>query len=91
MPYKNKEDLPAQVKESLPEHAKEIYLKAFNNAWDQYKEPKERRGDESREQTSHKVAWAAVKQTYKKDRSENGKKVNSILSCFKEKNFYSIN
>lgn len=44
LPYKNKEDLPTQVKENLPEHAQEIYLKAFNNAWDQYKEPKERRG-----------------------------------------------
>ncbi len=61
MSYKNKGDLPAQVKENLPEHAKEIYLKAFNNVWDQYKESKERRGNESREQTSHKVAWAAVK------------------------------
>ena len=40
-----------------------IYLKAFNSAWDQYKEPEERRGNESREETSHKVAWAAVKQT----------------------------
>lgn len=69
MPYKNKEDLPEQVKENLPEHAKEIYLKAFNNAWDQYKEPKERRGNESREQTSHKVAWAAVKNKYKKGKS----------------------
>ncbi|MGB9978154.1 ChaB family protein [Methanobacterium sp.] len=69
MPYKNKEDLPAQVKENLPEHAQEIYLKAFNNAWDQYKEPEERRGKESREETSHKVAWAAVKQKYKKGSS----------------------
>ena len=61
LPYKNKEDLPAQVKENLPAHAQEIYLKAFNNVWDQYKELKERRGRESREETSHKVAWAAVK------------------------------
>ncbi len=66
MPYKNKEDLPAQVKENLPAHAQEIYLKAFNNAWDQYKESKERKGNESREETSHKVAWAAVKHKYKK-------------------------
>lgn len=34
MPYKNKEDLPEQVKGNLPEHAQDIYLKAFNNAWD---------------------------------------------------------
>ncbi len=71
MPYKNKEDLPEQVKENLPEHAKEIYLKAFNNAWDKYSEPKERRGNESREQVSHKVAWSAVKQSYHKNKSGN--------------------
>lgn len=69
MPYKNKKDLSAQVKENLPVHAQEIYLKAFNNAWDQYKKPEERRGNESREATSHKVAWSAVKQEYKKDNS----------------------
>lgn len=72
MPYKNLEDLPAQVKENLPKHAQEIYLKAFDNAWEQYKEPKERRGKESQEQTAHKVAWSAVKQNYHKDKSGNG-------------------
>jgi cation transport regulator len=69
MPYKNLEDLPAQVKDNLPKHAHKIYLKAFDNAWEQYKEPKERRGKESREETAHKVAWAAVKQKYKKGKS----------------------
>jgi cation transport regulator len=71
MPYKNLEDLPERVQNNLPKHAQEIYLKAFNNAWDQYKEPKERRGNESRETTSHKVAWSAVKQKYKKNKSGN--------------------
>ncbi|MGB9937558.1 MAG: ChaB family protein [Methanobacterium sp.] len=71
MPYKNKNDLPKQVTENLPEHGQEIYLKAFNNAWEQYKEPKERRGNESREQVSHKVAWSAVENVYKKDKSGN--------------------
>lgn len=69
MPYKNLEDLPERVKNNLPKHAQEIYQKAFNNAWEQYKEPKERRGKESREQTAHKVAWSAVEQKYYKDRS----------------------
>ncbi len=62
MPYKNLEDLPDRVKNNLPKHAQEIYLKAFDNAWEQYKEPKESRGKESREETAHKVAWATVKQ-----------------------------
>lgn len=62
MPYKNKEDLPDQIKGNLPEHAQKIYLKAFNNAWEQYNDPKERRENESREQVSHKVTWSAVEQ-----------------------------
>ena len=67
MPYKNLDDLPEAVKGVLPRHAREIYLAAFNNAWDEYKEPGDRRGEDSRETVAHKVAWAAVKQKYKKD------------------------
>jgi len=67
MPYKGINDLPNRVKENLPEHAQEIYLEAFNSAWDQYAEPEERRGDATREETAHKVAWSAVKKVYLKD------------------------
>lgn len=66
MPYKNIKDLPERIKDNLPKHAQEIYRKSFNNAWKQYKDPKERKGNASREEVSHKVAWAAVKQKYKK-------------------------
>ena len=67
MPYTTITDLPESVRKNLPEHAQEIYLKAFNNAWEQYKDPKARRGKETHEEASHKVAWAAVKQAYEKD------------------------
>lgn len=67
MPYKNTKDLPDSVRENLPDHAQEIYLEAYNSAWDQYDEPEERRGDATREETAHKVAWAAVKRVYEKD------------------------
>jgi cation transport regulator len=67
MPYRDISDLPERVKENLPKHAQEIYLEAFNNAWDRYAEPEERRGAASREETAHKVAWSAVKKTYEKD------------------------
>jgi cation transport regulator len=66
MPYKNLSELPDNVKDNLPKHAREIYLAAFNNAWDQYSDPDDRRDDNSREETAHKVAWAAVKQKYEK-------------------------
>lgn len=64
--YDNLKDLPDSVKDNLPKHAQEIYKEAFNSAWEQYKDPEDRRGDASREETAHKVAWAAVKNTYEK-------------------------
>lgn len=66
MPYSTKGDLPESVKNVLPEHAQKIYLEAFNNAYEQYDKPEERRDDASREETAHRVAWAAVKQEYEK-------------------------
>lgn len=66
MPYQTSTDLPERVKNNLPNHAQESYMKAFNSAWDQYEDPKDRQGDASREETAHRVAWAAVKQSYKK-------------------------
>lgn len=72
MPYKSPSDLPESVRNVLPSHAQEIYLEAYNSAWDQYDQPEERRGDSSREETAHRVAWAAVKNKYEKD-EETGK------------------
>lgn len=67
MPYNSLNELPDSVKDNLPKHAQEIYKEAYNNAWEQYKDPDKRRGDASREETAHKVAWAAVKKEYEKD------------------------
>ena len=67
MPYTSTSDLPDSVRNVLPAHAQEIYMEAFNSAWDQYDRPEERRGDSSREETAHRVAWAAVKNKYEKD------------------------
>lgn len=58
MPYSKKTELPPKVKHSLPQGAQTIFLKAFNNAFRQY------HGDESR---SFKVAWSAVKKSYRKN------------------------
>ena len=66
MPYKNLSELPDNVKNSLPEHAQEIYLAAFNSAWKQYKDAADRYGDDGRETVAHKVAWSAVKEKYEK-------------------------
>lgn len=66
MPYSSRSDLPDAVKMHLPKHAQEIYLAAFNHAWEEYKKPEDRQGDDSREEVAHKVAWAAVKKKYQK-------------------------
>ena len=66
MPYKSNSDLPDNVSNVLPEHAQDIFREAFNSAYDQYKDPEDRRGDDDRENTARRVAWSAVKQSYHK-------------------------
>lgn len=56
MPYKTNTDLPKDVRKALPSQAETIYRKAFNSAIKQY----------DKEKTAHQVAWAAVKNEYKK-------------------------
>ena len=66
MPYSSISELPDAVRGHLPKHGQEIYKEAFNSAWYEYADRDERRGDESREEAAHKVAWAAVKKKYSK-------------------------
>lgn len=66
MPYKNRSELPESVQHVLPAHAQDIYKEAFNNAWIQYLHKEDRRDNASREETAHRVAWAAVKNDYQK-------------------------
>jgi len=60
MPYATNADLPPSVRGHLPAHAQDIYREAFNAAW--------RRYDASfrREEIAHRIAWAAVKRSYRK-------------------------
>lgn len=66
MPYARNADLPAPVRGALPREAQTLYRKAFNSAWQEYRRPATRRGGASREETAHRVAWAAVKVSYQK-------------------------
>ncbi len=70
MPYDQLTELPEPVREHLPKHAQEIYRAAFNSAWQEYKDADKRRDDASREEVAHRVAWAAVKKKYEKDRED---------------------
>jgi len=66
IPYKDISELPESVKNSLPEHAQDIYKEAYNSAWDEYENKEDRRYDKGREETAHSVAWSAVKKKYHK-------------------------
>jgi len=68
MPYREISDLPDSVKNHLPHHAQEIYLAAFNNAWEEYA------SRDDRDILAHKVAWSAVKKQYVKAGNERVKK-----------------
>ena len=70
MPYNNLSELPESVQGVLPKHAQEIYKEAFNSAYEQYKNPEERRDDADREEVAHRVAWSAVKKVYEKGDDE---------------------
>lgn len=58
MAYPSLGDLPAPVRRVLPKHAQEIFLEAFNSAWENYGH------DEGR---AFRIAWTAVKREYTKD------------------------
>jgi cation transport regulator len=60
LPYASTDDLPEPIRAHLPPHAQDIYLSAFNHAWDEY------RDQDRREEIAHRVAWAAVKRSYEK-------------------------
>jgi len=61
MPYATTSDLPPAARR-LPPHAREIFLSAFNGAWQSYAG----RGPHQQEEIAFRVAWAAVKQRYRK-------------------------
>lgn len=66
MPYNELSELPKGVQNNVPQGGQKIFLEAFNNAWKQYSDPEQRRGEESQEEAAMRVAWAAVKQKYTK-------------------------
>ena len=60
MPYGRNADLPASVRDHLPDHAQDIFRAAFNHAFAAHA------GDPRQEEIAHRIAWAAVKRFYEK-------------------------
>ena len=67
MPYNSLSQLPKQVTDNLPKHGQEIYMKAYNDAYERFEDPDNIRGDDEQETAAQKVAWSAVKRKYKKE------------------------
>lgn len=66
MLYARNIDLPENVLKRLPQPAQETYRKAFNNAWNNYRQTGTGDAIESLEDLAHFVAWAAVEQNFHK-------------------------
>jgi cation transport regulator len=60
MPYRTIADLPVPVRAHLPVPARLVYRRAFNSAWETY------RNHPRREEICHRVAWSAVKRSYRR-------------------------
>ena len=64
MLYKDVSQLPGSIKKVLPPEAQEIFLEAYNRAWQQFPMFGERQGSSSRKEHATKVGWANVKKGY---------------------------
>jgi cation transport regulator len=64
MPYARVDELPDSIRDNLPEHAQEIWMAAFNDAWDRQADA------DDREERAHRIAWGAVKRSYEKRAGE---------------------
>ena len=54
------------MRDHLLPHAQEIFLEAYNSAYDEYADPHKRRSGASLEETATRIAWAAAKRKYVK-------------------------
>ncbi len=70
MPYRTNAELPDRVRDHLPKHAQDIFREAFNHAYETYLQPSKRRWGGTRESVANRVAWAAVKRVYQKQKDQ---------------------
>ena len=68
MRYETVKQLPATIRDVLPDKAKEIYRKAYNQAWEKF--AKEDHRGLNQQGLAHQQAWGAVKQEYVFDLDE---------------------
>jgi cation transport regulator len=62
MQYETIKQLPVSIRDTLPDPAKEIYRKAYNQAWEEYDQDAQR--GLNQQGLAHQQAWMAVKHEY---------------------------
>jgi cation transport regulator len=65
--YQNINELPPTIRDVFPEGAQEIYLEAYNRAWQAYDE--DEAVGQSRETLAHQQGWMAVRHEYVLDQA----------------------
>ncbi len=65
--YQDLSALPDEVRNSLPLHARVIYMNAYNHAWEDNKEVEKSQAGGTREAAADQMAWAAVMKVYEKE------------------------
>ena len=64
MRYEHRSDLPQTLRDVLPERGQDIYLRAYQKAWDMYTEGP---GVLSRDVLAHQQGWTALQHEYVQD------------------------
>lgn len=64
MSYNRIDELPNKIRFNLPKNAQEIFMRAFNSAWEQNKKIEKNKSLDSIEKIANMEALSAVKKNY---------------------------
>jgi cation transport regulator len=62
MSYQSRDELPETIRDILPPEVQDVYIDAYNTAWDVYEDSSTQTLD--RESVAHRVAWDAVNREF---------------------------
>lgn len=79
MPYARNSELPKGVRDALPSHGQDIYRAAYNNA------EKQHGGDD--ESRLARIAWGAVKRSYRQDSAGAWHRIEKVLKVDAERQY----
>lgn len=82
MPYKNLNELPEEVRESLPLEGQRTYAAAYNMAWERHRNLDHYAGKKSRDELARDFAWSEIERLYARDgQSKQWRKKEGMMSA----------